>query len=224
MVEEVSKAIEAKLTSLGSDRQTILDSAGEMARAYDGAIYGLDLLAFATLKRSLSLSSGFETMIRSRNLICAASLLRLQLDSALRFYATFIVDNPHNFALQIMDGEQVRRLKDRDGNKMTDRYLLEHLATEHPWITSVYEHTSGYIHLSHKHIFNTFSNFDDETGSCDYQITAADPPFPDEIYVDAIEAFHQSTAILLRYIKGWTFTKDNPDLVESINDSTNTAQ
>ncbi len=35
---------------------------------------------------------------------------------------------------------------------------------------------------------------------------------PDEIYLEAIDAFQAATEILLRYVHGWAFTKANPDI------------
>ena len=155
-------------------------------------------------------------MIGDRNFTCAASLLRLQLDSALRFSASFIVEDPHEFALAILDGQHVRRLIDRNGKKMTDRYLLEQLTDDYPWIESVYENTSGYIHLSSKHMQNSFTDLDEAGRSLMLSVSATDKPLPDEIYTEAIDAFHQATNILLRYVEGWAFTKDHPERVQAM--------
>ena len=70
--------------------------------------------------------------METRNLICAGALLRLQLDTALRFYAAFRVEKPHDFALAVLDGKRVRDLKDLDGQKMTDDYLVRKLGASFP--------------------------------------------------------------------------------------------
>lgn len=36
---------------------------------------------------------------------------------------------------------------------MHDRYLANKMSIEYPWIESVYEQTSNYIHFSNTHIF-----------------------------------------------------------------------
>lgn len=39
---------------------------------------------------------------------------------------------------------------------MPDSYLMETPSYRLPWIKSVYDNTSGFIHLSEKHIHSTF--------------------------------------------------------------------
>lgn len=143
----VSEAVER----LRVAKKDHLDVAKEMIKG--GDLFTLDFLAVATLNRSLCLMAGFCTLIKTKNMIAAAPLLRMQLDDCLRFSAAWIVDKPHAFASEVLGGVPIRKLKDRDGNRMTDGYLLKKLAVQYPWVTSVYEHSSGYVHLSDKHAF-----------------------------------------------------------------------
>ena len=92
-----------------------------MLTADGGKLFALDLLAAATVKRSMSLCSGFALLVRSVNYTSAAAILRLQLDSCLRFYAAFIVEKPHEFATEVLRGTPIRKLKDKNGAVMTDR-------------------------------------------------------------------------------------------------------
>jgi GNAT superfamily N-acetyltransferase len=119
-----------------------------------GNFFPMDLLAAATLNRSLCLIRGFADLMTSKNFVAAAPLIRMQIDNCLRFSAAWLVDNPHHFATEIIKGKQVRKMKDNKGKLMTDTYLLSVLTADYPWLTSVYENTSGYIHLSDKHFFN----------------------------------------------------------------------
>ena len=89
-----------------------------------GSMYPLDLLATAALNRSLNLMNGFCDLIEARNFLAAAPLIRLQLDSCLRFSAAWLVDDPHNFADKVLHDKRVDRLRDRDGNELRDRYLV----------------------------------------------------------------------------------------------------
>src|ERR1700730_8800825 len=101
-------------------------------------IYPLDFLAFAVLNRSVCLASGFVTLIRANNLIAAAPLVRLQLDNNLRFFASSLVDQPHDFAMKVLGGTRIDKMKDRSGKRLRDSYLVELLSSHHPWITLVY--------------------------------------------------------------------------------------
>lgn len=216
MSEHPSANVEKALTVLESDQKKLVDLAAKMVKAYDGTVYPFDLFANGAVNRSLALLSGFCTLIRDRNLICAGALLRLQLDTAIRFFAGFIVENPHDFALAVLNGKQICKLKDQDGKLMFDRHLLSKLAKEFPWIESVYERTSDYVHLSGTHISSTFDGLNEENGSVTIKIGVVDKELPEDVYLDVIAAFQQSMLIFVRYLNGWIYTKNNPERVAQI--------
>lgn len=129
--------------------------------------------------------------MEAKNLICAGALLRLQLDTALRFYAAFSVERPHEFALAVLEGKRVRDLKDQRGNKLTDAYLVQELGREFAWVLRVYERTSGYVHLPSAHLLSSIGLTDDAAavaGSISIKISAEDEPLPEWIYVEAVDA------------------------------------
>lgn len=220
MPQHPSNMIVDALAQLEADEKIISDQARRILEAHDRDLYGFDFLAIAAVNRSLALSVGFRTLVRHQNLICAGAILRLQLDTALRIFAGFIVENPHDFALSIIEGEHIRRMKDRKGCSMTDHYLVTELARKFPeyqWIKSVYEKTSNYIHFSDTHIFSMLDrgNYKDWSGHR-IVIGPLDNDIPDNIYYDAITTFHNSTEILVRLIEGWIFTKDNPEKISAM--------
>jgi hypothetical protein len=155
-------------------------------------------------------------------MICAGSLLRLQLDIALRLYAAFRAGNPHEFANQVMDGAEIRKIKDKAGNRMTDQYLVECLAAEsvkNEWIKKVYRETSGYIHFSSKHMFSIWSGANKPEQTLEIQISAQDVDLPDIIYIEAIEAFIASTRLFMQYLHGWGITKQYPEEVAKLREA-----
>jgi len=178
-----------------------------------GDFFPLDFLAIATLNRSLCLIAGFCTLIESKNMVAAAPLFRMQLDNCLRFSAAWLVEKPHDFALKVLEGVPIRKLKDHSGNLMTDKYLVATLAAEYPWIKPTYEKSSGYVHLSEKHIFNCISPVSEQDRTISMKISDEDASLPDEIYLEVIAAFAESTKIVLKYADGWAFTKNNPKAV-----------
>src|ERR1035437_452289 len=109
-----------------------------------GHKYKLDIHAMAVIDRSLALLRGFCDLVEAKNMIAAAPLIRCQLDNGLRFFASTLVEDPHDFAGNILKGIPVRKMKDRHGKLMTDRYLVERLTIEVPWIETVYSQASGY--------------------------------------------------------------------------------
>jgi hypothetical protein len=184
-----------------------------MMKAADGAVFPVDLLAWAALNRSANLVPGFASLIEARNFIAAAPLLRLQIDNCLRFYGVYIVSKPDDFAHAVRKGGQVRKMKDSKGNLMTDRYLVECVAKDFPWITRVYEKTSGYVHLSDAHIASVFSETPREKldkGICEVAIGPGDKFTNPALYEEAVAAFIAATKALFHYLVRWVKTKENP--------------
>jgi hypothetical protein len=163
-----------------------------------------DLLAIAILDRSLSMLRGFCDLVEVRNMVAAAPLLRCQLDSGLRFFAATLVDDPHEFAWKIRNGTEVRSIKDKDGKKMTDAYLVQKAAAHWPWVPSIYKQACGYVHLSEKHLFNTIPPAQNDTGLTTIKISGYDGPgWSEELYLEAIEAFDEITSMVLGLVAGW---------------------
>lgn len=212
-----SKKIAKTILELQSRVEKHLTLSKDMLEAYDNAIYPLDLLASAALHRSINLISGFCMLIEEENFVSAAALLRLQIDNCLRFFAAFIVDNPHEFVINIFKGEHIYKQKDKDGNQMTDSYLVEKLSELEPWVGNVYKQTSGYIHLSDKHIFHVLSvsksSFNDSISGI-LKIGKGSSFISEKYYLEAIAAFKAATDLFLKYVEGWIYTKDNPEKVK----------
>lgn len=179
-----------------------------MAEADGGNLFPLDLLATAVLNRSANLVPAFVHLIRSKNMIAAAPLLRLQIDNCIRFHGAWLVDDPHAFATSVIKGEHVRKIKDRNGKPMTDKHLLECFSKEFPWVSKVYERTSGYIHLSDAHVGNLFvGSKTTEDGISEFKWGAGDSYPDDSLYEESVEAFIAATKAMLTYVVGWVKTK-----------------
>src|SRR5690606_34254264 len=54
--------------------------------------------------------------------------------------------------MQLLEGKPLHHLKSRSGEKLTDKYLHQQLSQRFPFVTKVYELTSGYVHLSNPHM------------------------------------------------------------------------
>lgn len=179
------------------------------ARADGGSIFPVDMLSTAVTHRAMCLVSGFCDMIEKKNFICAAPLVRLMLDNLLRFYAVWLVDKPHDFATEVLRGMEVRKIKDRDSKKMTDKYLVDKLTKEYPWIRNLYREASGYIHLSSKHYFNTLKTFNDKNGTFTFAIGENDTCIREKFYTEAVDAMLEISTAVMRYLHGWAHTKES---------------
>lgn len=182
----------------------------ETQKADNGTVFSMDLYATAITHRAMCLISGFCLMIENQNFICAAPLVRLHLDNLLRLSAAWLVKDSYEFCQKVLKGEHVSNLKDRDNKNMRDRYLVNKIAVEYPWVRKLYEETSGYVHFSHKHHFNTVNHVDDKEHSVEFAIGVSDINIPAGIREEATDAMIEITKALLRYLNCWALIKANP--------------
>ncbi len=166
-----------------------------------------DFFVTAVLNRTLQLLHGTHLLIKNRQFLCAAPLLRLQIDNALRLYASSLVASSADFTSRVMDGERIDRMKTMEGEKMTDKFLVESLSKvfEASYLPAVYEHTSGYVHLSGSHIFRSVSSSGEgESKGFLFRITRSDEHVSEELWLELIGAFKAVTIIVLRLVGGWS--------------------
>ena len=208
LLPPVNLTLESAMSQLEKYGPIHLHLGLKMLQAAGAAGYPLDLLAVAAINRSANLHSGFTLLMEKKNFLAAAPLLRLQLDNCLRFYAAFLVSKPHEFALTVYDGTPIRKLKSRDGKLMTDAYLVGELSKLHPWMTHVYGHASGYIHLSEKHFFDAISKKDGVENVLSLKIGPGSEHIPDSAYAEVIHTFSEATKVFLSLIHQWTETKN----------------
>ena len=175
-----------------------------------GNMYPVDLFAMGSVKRCLSNSAAFRLLILNWNLVAARTLLRVQLDTALRFHAVFLVSDPHEFSIEVLRGTHIRKLKGRDGKPLTDAHLVSLLSPDFPWLPEVYRRTSGFIHLSESHLSAPATGLSDESGTINYEFTDQDLHYPEFSWREAIKCFTEATDIFLHYLTGWVDTKANP--------------
>jgi len=217
MSDYVVLTLDELLQKLEDQKKLHLEVTMKMLSADNASLYPLDFIGISASKRSMSLIGGFITMIRDRNFICAAPLLRLQLDNSLRFYAAFLVENPHELAMGFIEGKSIKDFKERGTNKkLTDSLLVERLAEHHPWITNVYKETSGYIHLSDKHLFNAMGKKNSKQKSVQFIGGEKDSFITEENRFEATYLMIQLTTVLLWLLHSWTLTKETPNTEEWI--------
>lgn len=205
--------LDVDLSRLSSLRQLHIECGKRMLKDY---LYPTDLLAIAALDRSMKLRLGFEDMIRGRNLTCAGPLLRLEIDTVLRFFATTLVKNSDEFAMDVLRGEQIDKYKDAQGRRLTDRYLVDLLGQQVDWLPRVYERTCGYVHFSATHMFASITVHDSPNpGAFTGQITDVDKSLPPELYQEAVDAFCAANELLLEIMLLWCEQKESYGQIRS---------
>ncbi|MBV5350034.1 hypothetical protein JZU71_02425, partial [bacterium] len=156
-----TKDIQERLVMLDGDRDAMLELLSKGFAQAGSDMFDLDLLAFGAAKRAVSAISAVKLLVESWNLVTARTLLRTHIDTSLRFSAAWLVDNPHAFARQIIAGERIDKIKDRNGKLLRDAYLVECMAASHPWLPEVYKQLSGFVHFSGSHVYASVASLDD---------------------------------------------------------------
>ncbi len=216
-----SEHVEALLQALDQDSDALLKLGMQVVGPNGSPMFPLDWMVFAAIKRSVSTASAVTAMVRAWNMVCARSLLRMHIDTALRFSAAWLVSEPHAFATSVLEGVRIDKLKDRNGNRLMDAYLVETLKEDHPWLPDVYANLSGYVHFSGSHISDAISNFEEEDRTIEFHMSASDLKFPEFSWVEILDCFREATSILSRYIQGYAQTKRlAPEELEALRSST----
>lgn len=203
-----SPAVESLLLDLKADAERMRKVMIEKVVPPDSPMFRLDFLAFAAVKRHASTTSAFVSMVRAWNMVIARSLLRMHIDTSLRFSAAWHVAEPHTFATQVLKGERIDKLKTRAGSRLTDAHLVQLHKDKHPWLPAVYEHLSSYVHFSGAHIADTMDGLSDEHRTIQFLVSDEDLRFPEFSWVEVLECFREATSILETFLQGWGATKN----------------
>lgn len=122
--------------------------------------YYYKIYTLAMLNRSISIIEGYFTLLEAKNFISISPLIRIHLDSLIRFNALLISDSANETAKLVFEGEKISKIKDREGKSMNDSYLVSKLNIDYDWIKNVYDRTCGYVHFSGQHIFDMVSHIE----------------------------------------------------------------
>jgi hypothetical protein len=141
-------------------------------------------------------------MLEGQNLTCASAILRMQLDTVLRLYAGIRYGHIGQFAERIMQNERISNLKSNDGKRLFDKLLVSELSQQLPWISTVYDRSSGSIHLSRRHVMLALGTLE-EDGSIQLQVGPADKHVGDEIFLELGQAFLHTTYLAIQMISEW---------------------
>jgi hypothetical protein len=203
----MSNCINERLAEFGKAENLLNKLIDTIFKEDSGNIFALDILIMSAVSRSLALLSGFKLLIEERNFISAAPLLRLQIDNSLRLFAISLVNEPEKIAKKVLEGEEIRKMKDSKGTKMTDRYLVDELSKLYPWIKNVYRQTSGYIHLSEKHFYTSIESIEREAVISFCIGKGGAMGVSEEIYLEAIDAFLEATRVFASLVGSWANQK-----------------
>ena len=116
--------------------------------------------------------------------------------------------NADDFTAAALKGERLDRLTDRNGKKLTDRYLVDELSKLTPrfaWVSHVYNRTSGFIHMSGIHML-VMVEAGEEVGedmAVTFEINLSDDRWPECEMAIAVDRFSDATDIVLWLVTTW---------------------
>lgn len=118
-----------------------------------------DILLVAALNRTVNISKAYTTLIRENNFIAAAPLVRINIDTLLRLYASMISEYDRNtFASKVISGELIKKMKLRGTKKdLRDDTLYMELSKIEgkEWVSDIYKAGNSFVHLEKSHIFSS---------------------------------------------------------------------
>lgn len=155
------------------------------------------LFLYGAGKRTLAQAKGFRAMQDAHNATVAGALVRLQLDTLLRLHALWWVTDADAFSKAVLDGKPINKLKAADGKVMTDADLYRRLAKIVPWIETVYQESSGFIHFSGQHLLAVMQvkedEADEEDGGVILNLDPMDPDRPTTYFNQLASSFTDVT-------------------------------
>lgn len=177
------------------------------------AIPDIEWYALAAIKKAASLSHAFCTLIRAKNTLSAAALIRLQLDTAMRMFGLTLVDDVEAAGTRLMKDESYRKLKSSNNEPLTDAFLHRKLNEEYPGLTEAYEDASAYVHLSGLHI-KTGLWSRPGTPTLFFHLKGTDDARPDEWFTDLVNSFDQATRLAADLISAFLATRRDADTLK----------
>jgi hypothetical protein len=202
------ESVENLLTKLGQLKEEVTRQLVNAWQADERGIFTTDLVALGAARRTYALIDGFVALVRQRNPLCCGALLRLQLDTAMRFYACLLVPDPATVAVALLDDTPLDRFESNDGKKLTDYYLHTKLSEHYgKWIDSVYKATSGFVHFTGRAIYD--GKLQSEPSSRTETVSLAGPgrEWTEPEMVEMASAFVASVSVTLKLLYSWFYTK-----------------
>jgi hypothetical protein len=117
MPEEIN--LDARLREIERVSGTLSRLPGTYLGPLGTSIADVEWFALAAIKKTVSLSHAFCALIRAKNALSAAALVRLQLDTAMRIFGLTLVDDPEAAGTRLMNDESYRKLRSRDNEFLT---------------------------------------------------------------------------------------------------------
>jgi hypothetical protein len=203
--------MESRIVALEELSQRYGEIGDSLYHSCNASLFPADILAWSVLERSLQLLKGFCLLMQNGDYVCAVPLLRMQLDSGLRFGGVVTMDDPHGTAQSVIDGRALKSIRGMDGKEMADRHLVKRLSANNPEIQYVYGAARSYVHFEKEHVavFALRSKKISKDGNREISIGDDDAHIPMENKLGLINDFKVITKSVLKLIGDWSSYRHN---------------
>jgi hypothetical protein len=200
-------AIGARLEAQEQNDHVLLQLGHDTLTSGGNSLFAVDLLIIGAVKRTVSVSAGFRALVAGSNFLCSAALLRMNLETAARLFALWLVEDTDAHARAILAGTPLGQLKAADGKQLRDGYIVDKLTELHPWAKDVYAQASAFVHFTERHIFAAVSSTDEETRQLNFFVSDTDTHVSEVEWHELLDAFVASTRLVVFFIEAWRQTK-----------------
>lgn len=142
---------------LKEQNKVLLKVTKDIMKAGNYSVHNLDFYILSVINRGISLNKAFILLIENKNSLTAISIVRLQLDNALRLNAIKIVENIDDFLNYFFEGKPINQYK-IGKQQLTDKFLVNELDKDLPQILNLYNYLCDFVHFSDKHFNATKTN------------------------------------------------------------------
>jgi hypothetical protein len=186
-------SVDAALSKLDRRDQEILDLADPIM---GGAFQPTDFVLLAVAQRAVSLLASFDLLVRADQPRIAATFVRMQLDSAVRFNAYWLLDDPNEMVEQLLKDQRFSWLKSKDKKPLQDWYLHEQLSEKCPDASAAYAKSCEFVHLSRQHMESFVLGKDDTMMAV--MLCSVGPQLAEASLLELIGAFDDATTCLVQ--------------------------
>lgn len=142
---------------LKEQNKFLLKIAESIVRAGNHSAYNLDFYILSIINRAISLNKAFILLLENKNSLTAISIVRLQLDNAIRLNAINVVENGDDFLKHFFDGKPINKYK-LGKQILTDKFLVTELDKDVPGALDLYNYLCDFIHFSDRYFQVTKTN------------------------------------------------------------------
>ncbi|WP_028871408.1 hypothetical protein [Psychroserpens burtonensis] len=170
-----------------------------------------DIFLIAALNRTVNISKAYTSLIRDNNFIAAAPLVRINIDTLLRLYASIISEYDRNtFASKVMGGELIKKMKLRGTKQNLSDFLLytEISKVENmEWVTDIYKAANSFVHLEKSHIFSSLKVADDKERIINMSIGFHDSFVPESEKFGSAVWMNKTIDSIIQQAQIWMYEK-----------------